>query len=120
MSYDDLLHFQTKLAEMPELPRDEHGEWCHESRSCHLDGIFCDDQQESSTTISVSRIANNEPQFDEAELDYQIRFWWSGGLLTMTPEAAFVVANHLFEAAAFCVRNRSQNAWFLTGEEVAE
>lgn len=117
MSYDSTSDFLAGLDAVPELPRTERGEWCHDVRSQWIDGVFYRDKQDPFVTVELSRVANNLPQFTRPEIEYQIRVQTSAGVLTMGPESAIQFGRHLIEAGAFSVRDLARHCWFLGGRD---
>lgn len=118
MSYDSMQDFLRNLADIPDLPADKQGEWRHQVSSRWIDGIgHGGERQDPNLIVEISRIANNEPQFDDAILDYQVRLRSSDDTLTMPPVSAIILGRHLIEAGAFAMRDLARSAWFLAAAD---
>lgn len=110
----------TRLDALPPLPTSEEGEWYHPVRSGWLHGISINDRQvDPNTTIELSRSANNESSFGKPIIDYEIRFQWGSGRdwgqLTLDPDAAIYLGQHLIEAATTAVQDKARHASWMVG-----
>lgn len=114
-----------KLAEIPALPTTGEGEWYHSVKSGWLHGISVNDRREdSNTTITLTRSANNESRFGKPALSYDVFFQWGAGRdygnMTLDPEAAIYLGQHLIEAGSAALHDQARHAtWMLGVAEVA-
>ena len=115
--YHDTEAFLIELENFPTLPTGERGEWVHVVSSRWIDGIFWRDRQDPNVIVELCRMANNQPEFDAPVISYEIRIPFTGGELTMTPDAALYLGRHLVEIGAFGVRDLARHARFLSNGE---